>query len=180
MAQGQGKLFSIGHIFRPERDKDTIFISDATRFQQDVRRNSNGLINANGGVIYFGITTSGRVEGVYVSRTREDEYRLTVDCTIGSFQPFYAPFNYRIIFHPINKTDYKVIELKISAGAPGQIYEDGQQKLYLFSDNEVLGPLWPLEIQHLVKKRFQESLKSFTGLESYTTPALAKRQKQCT
>jgi len=172
------EFFRRGKAIKKDENKDVVFIPNTKYFREDVQKYANGLINANGGVLFFGIKENGVVDGVYVSRKHEDEFRLTIDRVIGSFQPFYAPCNYRVIFHPIQSSmSSKVIEIKISAGAPGQIYEDGREKIFLFSKNEILGPLWPQEIKKLVIQRFQENLDSLKGLENFTTPAVQRTSK---
>ena len=45
--------------------------------------------------MYIFHSFQGVIAGTYVSRKAEDEFRLTIDRVIGSFQPFYAPCNYR-------------------------------------------------------------------------------------
>ena len=48
----------------------------------------------DGGYFIF-LSFVGLVGATYISRSSEDEYRLTVDRTIGAFIPFVSPIKYR-------------------------------------------------------------------------------------
>ena len=56
-----------------------------------------GFLNTAGGVVHFGVSSNGRIEGVSCTRSEEDAYKLTVDNIVRLFQPKVSPTLYRSV-----------------------------------------------------------------------------------
>jgi len=117
------------------------------------------------------------VYGVSMNRKDEDEYRLMCDRTIGSFMPLVGMGNYSLKFWPVLKkgsSDYKVVELKVSVGQKGEIYEDGLMKVYLVDTGLLIGPLHPQEIKELVLLKHKENIEGAEEARRFMTPAITE------
>ena len=72
--------------------RETVFIRNAGHpkdmFNDLVRKNVNGLLNSHGEVIYVGVVPDRNIVGLRINRKGEEDFRLSVDHTIGSFMPF--------------------------------------------------------------------------------------------
>lgn len=167
----------------PKKDgRETIFIletgSPRGEFRETVRKYVNGLLNSHGGVLYFGTDINGTATGVPISRKGEDEYKLAVDHTIGSFSPFIGSSLYKLSFIDLVEKnnrycDYKIIELKVSVGELGEIYEDGFKKVYIVDTGDLIGPLYPQELKELILLKYKESIEGAEEALKFTTPNLA-------
>ena len=161
--------------------RETVFIRETGcakgLFKDTVRKYANGLLNSHGGIIYFGIDPNGTIVGMKISRKEEDDFRLSIDHTIGSFQPFISGNLYRLTFIPLQVqnqvSDYKVIELKVSVGEIGEIYEDGLSKVYIIDSSSLIGPLYPQELKELIILKYKESMEGAEEANKYMTPHLA-------
>ena len=160
--------------------RETVFIREtgnAKGFKDSVRKYANGLLNSHGGIIYFGIDPNATIIGMKISRKEEDDFRLSIDHTIGSFQPFISGNLYRLTFIPLQVqnqvSDYKVIELKVSVGEIGEIYEDGLSKVYIIDATSLIGPLFPQELKELIILKYKESIEGAEEANKYMTPHLA-------
>ncbi|XP_066931959.1 microtubule-associated protein RP/EB family member 1-like [Clytia hemisphaerica] len=155
--------------------RETIFIETIGfakgAFQEEVRLWSNGLLNSHGGVIYFGVNSSGIIKGKLISRKEEDDLRLAVDRTFGHFQPFVSSQHYRLSFVPLDG-GYRYIELKVSIGEMGEIYEDGRQQVYIIDAAKLIGPLHPQELQELILLKYKQSIEGAEEAAKYCTPNL--------
>ena len=135
----------------------------------------NGLLNSHGGVIYFGVTTDGIITGVRISRKEEDDFRLAIDQTIGQFLPLVSADLYRLSFITLkaHHHHYKIIELKVSVGKVGDIYEDGEAKVFIIDNTLLIGPLWPQELRELILLKYKEATESAEDVAKFETPHLA-------
>ena len=140
----------------------------------------NAFLNSHGGVLYLGVAPNGSIIGSRISRKDEDEYRLAVDHTIGSFQPFIAASLYRLSFLPMEydkrdgvTSDHKVIILKVSVGDIGEIYENGCSKVFIIDEGNLIGPLYPQELKELILLKYKVNIEGAEEAKKYTTPNLA-------
>lgn len=167
------------NVLKVKEGRETVFIKEIGypkgQFKEDVRRYANGLLNSHGGVIYFGVNSCGQVLGSRISRKDEDDYRLAVDHAFGSFQPFVTASHYRLSFLEVkdgSRTN-TIIELKVSVGEIGEIYEDGCLKVYLVDAGSLIGPLYPQELKELILLKYKESLEGAEQAARFATPNLA-------
>ena len=142
---------------------------------------ANGLLNSQIDVIYFGVTKTGIAGGIVISHKQEDEYRLACDRVISNFEPFVSANHYRLTFLSIEnnrgQSRLMIIELKVSVGDLGEIYEDGHQKVYLVDETIKIGPLDPQEIKELVLLKYKESIEGAEEANNLLTPHLMKARQ---
>jgi len=163
--------------------RETVFFPTLTsNYQQQIRMYANGLLNSHGGVIYIGVGTQGLVTGLSISRKDEDRYRLAIDRVFSCFQPFVSSQHYRLNFLEVtdssSKSNFVVIEIKVSVGDIGEIYEDGQQSVYLVDEKVLIGPLFPQELKELILLKYKEVIEGAEEVNRYLTPNLATARKQ--
>jgi len=146
-----------------------------------VKQFANGLLNSHGGVLYFGVDYKGTVLGEKISRKDEDAYRLVVDRTLGKFEPLVSTQHYRIAFLSLEDPyyNYYVIELKISVGELGEIYENGEANVFLVDDGLLLGPLYPQELKELIMLKYKESIEGAEEANKFLTPYLHTARETC-
>ena len=167
-------------------DRETVFVKETgnckSQFKVHVRNLVNGLLNSHGGVVYFGVTNEGIMTGLRISRKEEDDFRLAVDHTIGRFLPLVSADLYRLTFITLrgrghhDDVSHKIIELKVSVGKVGEIYEDGEGKVVIIDKGLVIGPLHPQELRELVLLKYKEAMEGAEEVAKFATPHLAKEK----
>lgn len=149
-------------------------------FKVHVRKLVNGLLNSHGGVIYFGVDNTSIMTGIRINRKEEDDFRLAVDHTIGAFMPLVPNDLYRLTFLPLkeknrvhDESNLKLIELKVSVGKMGEIYDDGTHSVYIIDTSIVIGPLHPQELRELILLKYKECMEGAEEVKKFATPNLA-------
>ena len=169
--------------------RETIFLKETghcrSLFKVHVRKLVNGLLNSHGGVIYFGVNLEGIITGLHISRKDEDEYRLAVDHTISKFLPLVGANLYRLSFltlqernHHNDVSSYKIIELKVSVGNLGDIYEDGDAKVFIMDNLSLIGPLHPQELRELILLKHKEAMEGTEEVAKFATPHLEQARNK--
>ena len=95
----------------------------------------------------------------------------------GSFQPFISATHYRVSFIEVtdkpSTTNLKIIEIKVSVGDLGEIYEDGMFSVYIIDNKNLIGPLLPQELKELIILKYKDSIEGAEEARRYATPNLA-------
>lgn len=160
-----------------------LFTSDS--LIQLIGKYGPAFLNSEGGVLLAGVTDSGIVKGLSISKS--DELRITAGIRkeIENFRPIVTSDQWSLDFVPVKDTGSRfsshkvVVELSFKKGNQDELYENGSHQVFLRRDGGVQGPLRPLDIKNFVIAKYNETLKVRKGIASAPldhktkTPALA-------
>ncbi|MDM8559521.1 ATP-binding protein [Candidatus Parabeggiatoa sp. HSG14] len=109
-----------------------------------IERVINAFLNTEGGVIYFGITKGGQVQGVQLNQQQQDLLKKEMDQLIDQFDPFVEKDLYNIHFVPIKGQNsgrkVYVVEIHVARGPKSQKlhrYKSGEKQAYLREDEHI-------------------------------------------
>ena len=71
------------------------------RIADDVARYGNAFVNTRGGVLAYGVTDRGVVEGVPLTRAERDAFHNRASTLLAGFRPAVPPECFRLSFHPV-------------------------------------------------------------------------------
>ncbi|XP_031562402.1 schlafen-like protein 1 [Actinia tenebrosa] len=134
-------------------------------FANTIREYGNALLNTKGGFLVFGVQENGRINGLNISRQNEDLYRLSLDRELRNFTPAVSPNLYRL---SVVKVGYmsNIMEVRISAGPIGEMYQNQYEQVYIVKNRKLVGPLWPQELKALIIQKYKEELQATKGILS--------------
>ncbi|XP_065677769.1 uncharacterized protein LOC100215136 isoform X3 [Hydra vulgaris] len=148
-------------------------------FKDKVRSYCNAFLNSHGGILYFGCGSDGCIYGGNITRKMEDDYRLAFDSVVRNFVPFVPVDKYRLSFLFIdNEKDLAIIEIKVSIGDVGEIYEDGLCNVYIIDCGSLVGPLYPQELRELILLKYKESVEGAEEAKKFFTPNIIQAREK--
>ncbi|XP_065651821.1 uncharacterized protein LOC100215136 isoform X4 [Hydra vulgaris] len=148
-------------------------------FKDKVRSYCNAFLNSHGGILYFGCGSDGCIYGGNITRKTEDDYRLAFDSVVRNFVPFVPVDKYRLSFLFIeNEKDLAIIEIKVSIGDVGEIYEDGLCNVYIIDCGSLVGPLYPQELRELILLKYKESVEGAEEVKKFFTPNIIQAREK--
>jgi hypothetical protein len=109
----------------------------------------SAFLNTEGGILYYGISDSGKVSGVKLARKSRDLFMRSFDGILNKFRPPVGPELYNIYFQPVKNReqsqmlDLYVIEVQVKQGDATKIYFTHRDQAFVKRDSslsELRGP----------------------------------------
>ena len=122
----------------------------------------SAFLNTDGGVLYYGVTDSGLIAGVSMTRKARDLFTRNIDVALNKFAPHLAPELVTIKFIDVFKEqknklqDVYVVRVTVKPGSKSEIYFTHKGEAYIRRDASV-SLLPPQSIIAHYTQRLQEA-----------------------
>jgi len=96
------------------------------------------FLNSKGGILAFGVRSSGVIYGEQISRREEDTLKCSIDEAVKKINPCVCYNKYSVNFTQVKGRHFddvrpvlrQVLEIRVLQGEPDQLYEDPRHEVW--------------------------------------------------